>query len=92
MKPYTTLLGCPVSSLDEVPEGMIGMSFAKTDYEKFTATGNLQAGAVYNKWLEIWEQTKNRAYAADFEVYNEKAQDPTNAEVDIFISLQTDKS
>ena len=85
--PYTTLLGCKVVDLDNVPEGMRGMTFTTQKLEKFTAKGNLQQGAVYNKWLEIWEKGLNRTYSFDFEVYGEKAQDQADAEVDIFISV-----
>ncbi len=87
-KPYTTLLGCKVNSLENVPEGMVGKSFEGDDYKVFTAKGNLQEGAVYKAWLDIWNANIKRAYTADFEVYGTKAQNPTNAEVDIFVAVK----
>ena len=30
----------------------------------------------------------DRSYTADFEIYDEKAQNPENAEVDIFIAVK----
>lgn len=86
--PYTCLLGCKVANLDNVPEGMRGMTFTTQKLETFTAKGNLQQGAVYNKWLEIWEAGLDRTYTFDFEVYGIKAQNPENAEVDIYISVK----
>ena len=52
--PYTCLLGCKVASLESIPEGMRGMTFTTQKLEKYTAKGNLQQGAVWQKWLEIW--------------------------------------
>jgi len=86
-KPYTTLLGCKVSNLDSVPEGLRGMTFNIEKQEKFQAKGNLLQGAVWQKWAEIWESNLDRTYTFDYEVYGEKAQNPEDAEVDIFISV-----
>jgi len=85
--PYTTLIGCKVNNLDNIPEGMRGMTFTTQHLKKFTAKGNLQQGTVWNKWLEIWEAGLDRTYSFDFEVYGEKAQNPEDAEVDIYISV-----
>ncbi|AYN04640.1 GyrI-like domain-containing protein [Flavobacterium sp. 140616W15] len=86
-KPYTTILGCKVSSLDNIPAGMTGKTIAKETYKQFTAKGNLADGIVIQKWIEIWNTDLNRKYTADFEIYGEKASNPENAEVPIFIAL-----
>ncbi|UUW10048.1 effector binding domain-containing protein [Flavobacterium plurextorum] len=87
-KPYTTILGCKVESLDFVPENMVGKTVEAADYEKIIAKENLTEGIVYNKWLEIWNSDLDRIFTADFEVYGEKVQDPKNAEVDIYIAIR----
>ena len=86
-KPYTTILGCKVENLDEIPAGMVGKHIEGGEYQKFEAIGNLIHGAVYNEWEKIWGMDLNRAYTADFEVYDEKSQNPEDAIVDIFIAL-----
>ncbi|KFF10850.1 GyrI-like domain-containing protein [Flavobacterium hydatis] len=86
-KPYTTILGCKVSSLDNIPTGMTGKTIAKETYKQFTAKGNLADGIVIQKWIEIWNTDLNRKYTADFEIYGEKASNPENAEVPIFIAI-----
>ena len=86
-KPYTTILGCKVDSLDEIPDGMIGKEFDKGSYTTFVAKGDLTKGAVYNAWAKIWNANLDRAYTADFEVYGAKAQNPTDAEVTIFVAV-----
>lgn len=87
-KPYTTIIGCEVSNLDEIPDGMISKTFQLGNLKKYTAKGNLMQGAVYNEWQKIWSENLNRKYTADFEVYGEKAQNFENAEVDIFIEIE----
>ncbi|MRX40852.1 AraC family transcriptional regulator [Flavobacterium sp. LC2016-23] len=86
-KPYTTILGCEVESLDFIPENMVGKSIETADYVQLTAKGNLNEGIVFNKWLEIWNSDLNRSFTADFEVYGEKTRNPENAEVDLFIAI-----
>jgi predicted transcriptional regulator YdeE len=86
-EPYDTILGCKVSSLDNIPKGMVGKYFEGGKVAKFTAKGNLEDNIVYKAWLDIWTVDLNRTYAADFEVYGAKSMDRTNAEVDIFIAI-----
>lgn len=87
-KPYTTVFGCKVENLDNIPEGMVGYSFDGGEYLKFVPKGDLSKGLVINEWLKIWEMGLNRTFTADFEVYGEKAQNPSDAEVDIFIAVK----
>lgn len=49
-------------------------------------------GVVINMWQKIWAMTPQdfgapRAYSADFEVYDEKSQDPNNTVMDIYIAV-----
>src|SRR5690606_36497382 len=36
-RPYTTLLGCRVTSLEQIPKGMTGKTFTEGNYTRFTA-------------------------------------------------------
>lgn len=87
-RPYTTMLGCPVSSLEHIPEGMIGRTFEAADCIRYTANGNLQEGVVFEEWVNIWNADLPRAFTADFECYGARAQNPENAEVDILIAVK----
>ncbi|MEJ5995175.1 GyrI-like domain-containing protein [Pedobacter sp. Du54] len=87
-KPYTTILGCKVANLETIPEGMIGKSFDGGNYIKLSAKGDLMQDLIINKWLEIWEMDLDRAFTADFEVFGEKAQNPTAAEIDFLIAVK----
>jgi predicted transcriptional regulator YdeE len=87
-KPYTTILGCAVENLDAIPDGMVGLIINSGDFSKHTAKGNLMEGLVFNEWVKIWNLDIPRAFVTDFEIYGEKAQNPENAEVDIFIGIE----
>ena len=86
-KPYTTILGCKVSTLESIPEKMVGKTFEEATYTRFVAKGNVSQ-AVFNEWTKIWDSDLNRAFTADFEKYGEKARNPENAEVDIFVAVK----
>ncbi|MDA9125757.1 GyrI-like domain-containing protein [Flavobacteriaceae bacterium] len=87
-QPYDTILGCKLSSLNEIPKEMIGQEFNGGEYVKYVSKGSLNKGIVYQTWDKIWKSDLNRAYTADFEVYGERAQNPENAEVDIFVAVK----
>jgi predicted transcriptional regulator YdeE len=48
---------------------------------------------VIDAWQKIWKMTSDdfdgdRAYIADFEVYDQRASNPDNASLDIYIGLK----
>ena len=88
-RPYDTILGCKVSSLDMIPHGMIGQSFDGGTYMKLMAKGDLTKGVVYTTWSNIWNMNLDRPYKADFEIYGEKAKNLTDAEVAVFVEINT---
>jgi len=88
-KPYTTILGCKVEHLDNVPNGMVGNSFKGGNYIKTSAKGDLMQGLIINHWAKIFEMDLERIYSADFEIFGEKAQNPSDAEVDFYVSVKS---
>lgn len=84
---YTTIIGVPVSTLDEIPDGLVGREFEADNFQKFVAKGEMP-NAVVNTWLDIWKKDKelNRKYSYDFEVYGQKSQNGENSEVEIYIA------
>jgi len=87
--PYDTVIGCRVSSLEDIPDGMQGFSFPETTYAHFIVKGDLTKGAVYDGWLKIWESPLKRLYTQDYEIYGIKAQDRAAAEVDIYVAIES---
>ena len=86
---YTTIIGVPVSTLDEIPNGLIGREFQADNFQKFIAKGEMP-NAVVNSWIDIWKRDKelNRKYTYDFEVYGENCQKGENSEVEIYIATK----
>ena len=84
---YTTILGIPVSSLENIPEGLEGRQFEEGGFEVFTAKGQMPK-AVADTWIDIWDRDAElqRKYTYDFEVYDEKSQNGDESEVKIFIA------
>lgn len=87
---YTTIIGLPVSSLENIPQGFIGITIETSSYQKFISKGKMPE-AVFNTWLEIWgnkELNLKRAYKADFTIHGKKYNDGNEAEVETFISIK----
>ncbi len=85
-QPYSYFIGCKVQMDTEVPAGMDSLIIPGTSYQKITANG-VMPDCIGNAWQEIWRSGMPRAYQPDFEIYDERSHDWSNAEVDIFISV-----
>ena len=55
------------------------------EYRKFTANG-VMTGCVTDAWEKLENSNTDRKFGFDFELYDERSQDWSNAEVDIYIS------
>jgi len=86
---YTTIIGVQVTSLENIPTGLIGRQFPSDNFMKFTAKG-LMPKAIVEAWIDIWEKDKElgRKYTYDFEVYGKKSQNGENSEVEIYIATK----
>lgn len=84
---YTTLIGCEVSSIKNLPETLVGITIPAATYHVYTATGKLPQ-SVLQTWKYIWANEPRRRYGSDFDVYDERAQDPANSEVETWVSIQ----
>jgi predicted transcriptional regulator YdeE len=83
---YTTVIGCRVESLGNIPAGFTGVTIPKSKYLVYKSAGKLPE-CVGVTWGQIWQSDLNRKYSADFDVYGEKAQNPENAEVETYVSV-----
>ena len=85
--PYSYFIGCKVDSTAAVPAGMTALTIPETEYVKIIAKG-IMPECVANAWRNIWTSDIKRAYKADFEIYDKRSKDWSNAEVDIYISVK----
>lgn len=85
-EPFSYFIGCKVEKGTYVPDDLDSLSIPADTYQKVTAKGEMP-GCIAEKWQEIWTSDIPRAFNADFEVYDERSQDWSDAEVDIFLSV-----
>jgi predicted transcriptional regulator YdeE len=91
--PYTYFLGEEVTTLDTIPEGFTTLTIPAQLYAKFTSLPGQMPDVVIQLWQKIWGMNAHalgghRAYKADFEIYDERSHDMSQAVVDIFIGLE----
>lgn len=90
---YTFLLGAKVSSADNVPLGMVAKKIPAARYAVFTSEKGPVERVVPETWSRIWTLPKSapggsRAYQADFELYDQRAADPQNSQVDVYVGIK----
>lgn len=90
---YTYFIGEEVSSFEHIPSGLQKLMIPAAKYQKFTTPSGAMPGIVINAWQQIWKMTSqdldgDRAYIADFEVYDQRAIDPANMSLDIYIGVK----
>lgn len=80
-QPYSLVIGCSVSSLDDIPEGMVAKTIPAGTYAVFQATGDYPK-ALIEIWGQIWQDHNlRRTYTGDYELYRS----PT--EVDVYVAI-----
>jgi predicted transcriptional regulator YdeE len=90
---YTYLLGARVRKVESVPLGMKEKKVPAGRYAVFTSERGPVEKVVVEMWRRVWETPKNalggdRTYKADFEVYDQRAQNPADAVVDLYVAVR----
>ncbi|UOU99894.1 effector binding domain-containing protein [Chryseobacterium daecheongense] len=88
-KPYSYFIGCVVNESAQIPDGMNELIVPSNYYLKFKCQGKFP-NCVAQFWRNVWlnNDTYNRTYQYDFEVYDERSNDLENAKVDIYLSCK----
>jgi len=86
-KPYSWILGCEVSSLDEIPEGLVGKVIPESKYAVFTTQGTFPQGLIA-AWQAVWKSNLHRSYTSDFELYRSNFDPQKNPEVKVYIAVE----
>lgn len=86
-KPYSWILGCEVSSLDEVPVGLVSKVIPESRYAVFTTQGKFPQGLI-DAWQKVWKSNLPRSYTSDFEVYRADFHPQNNPEVKVYIAIE----
>lgn len=90
---FSYFIGEEVTNFDESLTDLEMLTVQPQTYVKFTSTLGSIPNIVIDLWHKIWaldvaDYGGKRAYIADFEIYDERAQDTKNAVVDIYIGIK----
>lgn len=84
-RPFSYFIGCKVKPDAQIPPGMSSLIIAAGTFTKVLAKGKMP-DCIAEAWVNIWSSEIARSYQYDFEIYDERSYDWSNAEVDIFVS------
>ena len=90
---YAYVLGARVTNAEHIPTGMVAKSVPSGRYAVFTSEKGPAQKVVVEMWQRVWTTPKSalggdRRYKADFEVYDQRAQNPADAVVDLYVGVR----
>jgi predicted transcriptional regulator YdeE len=90
---YTYLLGVPTSSTDALPAHLTVKHIPAGRYAVFTSGRGPITQVVPEIWQRIWSMSPEelggtRSFKTDFEIYDQRAADPQNAQIDVYVGLR----
>ena len=90
---YTYVLGARVTSDADIPEGMVAKKIPAGKFAVFTSDKGPAPKVVPELWMKINSLPKtatggNRLYRSDFEIYDQRAADPQNLQMDAYIGIK----
>ncbi len=90
---YSFIIGEEVNSLRNIPANFVSHIIPKQKYCKLTSEQGPIPSIVVDLWKKIWSSEQavlgvKRTFTADFELYDQRAGNPQNAIMDLFIAIE----
>lgn len=85
-QPYSCVIGCPVSSLEQIPDGMVAKTIPAATFAVYKAAGEFPKSLI-DTWGLIWSSPLKRTYVGDFEVYGKGFSGPSK-EVEVLVAIE----
>lgn len=91
---YSFVIGVRVNPSATVPPGMVLKKIPAGDFALITSQKGPVGKVVVAAWQQVWSLEDKaqlggaRAYKADFEVYDSRAADPLNSQVELYVGLK----
>ncbi len=90
---YTYLLGARLRKWKALPDGMTVKNVPAGRYALFTSERGPVQKVVVEMWRRVWETPKSalggdRTYKTDFELYDQRAKNPADAVVDLYVAVR----
>lgn len=90
--PFSLLIGLEVSKQTEAPAGFIALDIPPQKYVTITSEQGPMPQVIIEAWQKVWSLTEqkkiDRIYSFDLEIYDERAQNPMNGQVDIRLAVK----
>jgi predicted transcriptional regulator YdeE len=88
-QPYSFVIGCPATSLEKIPEGMVAKIIPTGPYAVFRVSGEYPQSLI-NTWGKIWQTDLKRAYTGDYEIYKEGFNLDHSQAFEIYIAIKAE--
>jgi predicted transcriptional regulator YdeE len=90
---YTYLLGVPIITPEVLPENLTVKHVPAGRYSVFSSGRGPIKQVVPELWQRIWSMSPQelggeRAFKTDYEIYDQRAADPENAQIDVYVGLR----
>jgi len=91
---YNYIIGAKVSDVSTVPAGMVARKISAGKYAVVTSERGPIPKIIVDAWQRIWsleDQAQlggKRAYKTDFEVYDQRAQNPQDSQIEIYVGVK----
>ena len=91
---YDFIIGMKVRSASDVPAGMVAKKVPSGKFAVITSGKGPVGKVVPQAWQHVYSLDNGhqlggaRAYRADFELYDQRSQNPQDAQVDLYIGLR----
>jgi predicted transcriptional regulator YdeE len=90
---YSYLIGAKTADGTPALQGMVVRDVSSGRFAIFTSEKGPAAKVVPEVWQRIWTVSKSdlggqRAYKSDFEIYDQRAADPQNSQVDVYVGIK----
>jgi predicted transcriptional regulator YdeE len=91
---YNFFIGMKVSDTSSMPAGMVAKKVPGGKFAVITTEKGPVQRVVPEAWQKIWSLEDDsqlggvRSYKADFELYDQRARDPQNSQVDIYVGIE----
>jgi predicted transcriptional regulator YdeE len=91
---YDFIIGMKVSSVSDVPPGMVAQQVPSGRFAVIASAKGAAAQVVPQAWQRVYDLDDNkqlggaRAYKADFELYDQRSQNPQDSQVDLYVGLK----
>ncbi len=87
-KPYTLLIGYPVSGQEAQAEGIVTKTIPASTFVRYVAKGE-HPQTLIETWGQIWQTKLNRTFTGDYELYGPSFTSKNPQEVEVYIAVQS---